>query len=140
MKQTKLVSLIEVWLNVLTGVLVAMGVWAFIIPVLFPRMAGPVAENLVITLTFTAFSIFRSYFWRRFFNNGVHRTVVNWVGKLFTLRVGFPPACEPYHLAAALGDKPCKICGTDSWMSKYRVPGEEILKVGGAITEKEDDV
>lgn len=86
MEQTRLVSIIEICLNVATGFLLAMAVWAWVIPVMFPRMAGPVAENFVITATFTIVSILRGYFWRRFFNNGVHATVANWVGKLFSSR------------------------------------------------------
>lgn len=82
MKQTKIVSMIEVLVNVITGFALAMLVWAFVIPVLFPRMAGPVAENLVVTATFTVFSITRSYIWRRFFNNGFHFALVGWIGRV----------------------------------------------------------
>lgn len=82
MKQTKIISLIEVLMNVLTGFALAMLVWAYVIPVLFPRMAGPVAENFVVTATFTVFSIARSYVWRRFFNNGFHFALVNWFGRI----------------------------------------------------------
>jgi hypothetical protein len=28
---------------------------------------------------------------------------------------GFPP-CEDYHMAAAMGGRPCTFCGTDSWV------------------------
>ena len=80
MKQTKIVSLIEVTVNVFTGFVVAMMVWQFVIPVLFPRMAGPITENIVVTATFTVFSISRSYLWRRFFNRGFHYALVNWIG------------------------------------------------------------
>lgn len=79
MKQSKLVSLVEVIVNVLTGFLLAMLVWKFVIPVYFPRMAGPVIENLMITLTFTVVSVGRGYFWRRFFANGFHRLVAGFV-------------------------------------------------------------
>lgn len=84
MKQTKLVSTIEVVVNVLTGMVVAMLVWAYVIPAMFPRMAGPMAENFAVTATFTFFSITRSYFWRRFFNNGFHAALINWVGTVWT--------------------------------------------------------
>ena len=76
MKQTKLVSFIEVLVNVMTGFIMAMLIWAYVIPVLFPRMAGPVAENFVVTATFTFFSIARAYLWRRFFNRGFHSALV----------------------------------------------------------------
>lgn len=81
MKQTKIVSLIEVVVNVMTGFLLAMAIWAWVIPAMFPRMAGPVTENLIVTATFTFFSIARGYGWRRFFANGFHTALVNFVGR-----------------------------------------------------------
>lgn len=81
MKQTKLVSLIEVCVNVATGFILAMCVWHFVIPIMFPRMAGPLTENFLITATFTVASVARGYLWRRFFNNGFHHALVNWVGR-----------------------------------------------------------
>ena len=81
MKQTKLVSLIEVCVNVATGFIIAMLVWIFIIPLFWPRMAGPVNESFWITFIFTVASITRGYIWRRFFNAGFHHAVVNWVGR-----------------------------------------------------------
>lgn len=81
MEQTKVVSIIEVVVNVMTGFAMAMAIWAWIIPVLFPRMAGPVVENFVVTATFTFFSIARGYGWRRFFARGFHATLVNWIGR-----------------------------------------------------------
>lgn len=82
MKQTKMVSLVEVLVNIGTGFMVAMLVWHFVIPEFFPRMAGPVAENFTVTLIFTVTSIFRSYLWRRFFNNGFNHALVNWIGRV----------------------------------------------------------
>jgi hypothetical protein len=83
MKQTKLVSLIEVCANVTTGFVIAMCVWMFIVPLFWPRMAGPLNESFWITFIFTVASITRGYVWRRFFNAGFHHVVVNWVGKLW---------------------------------------------------------
>lgn len=82
MQQTKIVSFIEVVANVFTGFTMAMLIWAFIIPELFPRMAGPIAENFVVTATFTFFSIARGYGWRRFFARGFHAALVNWIGRV----------------------------------------------------------
>jgi len=76
MKQTRLMSLLEVLLNIGSGFIVAMLVWHFIIPEFFPRMAGPVGENLVVTTIFTVISITRSYIWRRLFNNGLIKSLV----------------------------------------------------------------
>ena len=81
MEQTRIVSMIEVVVNVFAGFDLAMLIWAFIIPELFPRMAGPVVENFAVTATFTFFSIMRSYLWRRFFNNGFHFALVKFIGR-----------------------------------------------------------
>ena len=81
MKQSKIVSLIEVVVNVATGFAMAMAIWAWVIPEMFPRMAGPVTENLAVTATFTFFSIARGYGWRRFFARGFHAALVNWIGR-----------------------------------------------------------
>ena len=66
--QTKLESILEVLINVSTGFIVAMLVWKFVIPVFWPRMAGPMWENFFITALFTISSVGRGYLWRRFFN------------------------------------------------------------------------
>lgn len=115
MKQTKLISLIEVCVNVATGFVIAMCVWMFIIPIFYPRMEGPVNESFIITAIFTVASIARGYIWRRFFNAGFHRTVVNWVGKLWG-RKAEKLGCENKHLGAALGNIPCPDCGNDIWV------------------------
>jgi hypothetical protein len=81
LKQTKLVSIIEVCTNVATGFLLAMLVWLYFIPVFWPRMAGPLSESFWVTFTFTTVSIIRGYFWRRFFANGFHHALVNWMGR-----------------------------------------------------------
>lgn len=81
-EQTRVVSIVEVCMNVATGFIMAMLVWKFVIPEFFPRMAGPIVENLLVTGTFTVVSIMRGYFWRRFFANGFHRTVASWVGRI----------------------------------------------------------
>lgn len=81
MEQTRIVSIIEVVVNVFTGFAMAMLIWAFIIPELFPRMAGPIVENFAVTATFTFFSIARGYGWRRFFARGFHAALVNWIGR-----------------------------------------------------------
>jgi len=62
-----------------SGFVLAMLVWTFLIPVYYPRMAGPVTESFWITFIFTVVSVARGYFWRRLFNNGVHATVRRWI-------------------------------------------------------------
>ena len=88
MKQTKLVSIIEVSLNVASGFVLALIVWIFFIPIWYPRMAGPVIESLWITATFTVVSVLRGYFWRRLFNNGVHVTLSRWIHSVTGARFG----------------------------------------------------
>ena len=65
--QTKLESLVEKVLDVISGMFVALGIWYLIlIPVFdFETSFG---ENLSIICTFSIASIFRGYLWRRLFN------------------------------------------------------------------------
>ena len=79
MTQSKVTSVIEVCSNVGSGFIFALLVWTFVIPVMYPRMSGPVDESIVITTTFTVVSILRGYFWRRLFANGVRVTVSRWI-------------------------------------------------------------
>ncbi len=79
MKQSRIDSIIEVASNVASGFLLAMIVWTYLIPVYYPRMAGPVSESFWITLIFTVSSVARGYFWRRLFENGVRVTVRRWI-------------------------------------------------------------
>ena len=81
MRQSRLVSLIEVCVNVATGFVIAMAVWLYVIPFFWPHHASPVSEGFAITAVFTVASILRGYVWRRFFENEVHKTIVNWVGR-----------------------------------------------------------
>ena len=88
MPQTKIDSVIEVCSNVGSGFIFALLVWTFVIPVMYPRMSGPVDESVVITTTFTVVSILRGYFWRRLFANGVRVTVLRWIHFLSGGRFG----------------------------------------------------
>ena len=88
MKQTRITSIIEVSLNVASGFILAMLVWIFIVPLWYPRMAGPVTESFWITLTFTVVSVVRGYFWRRLFNNGVQVTLSRWIHCVTGARFG----------------------------------------------------
>jgi len=78
MRQTKLESSIEIFFNYLSGFLLAWAAYAFIvIPV-----PGFSESPFWVTSFFTAISIVRSFFWRRFFNAGlhtaVHKILSNW--------------------------------------------------------------
>ena len=81
MEQTKLVSLIEVFLNIGSGFILSLFVWQILAG--FYGIPMPLSRNVEITTIFTVVSITRSYIWRRFFNAGLHSAVVNWVGRMW---------------------------------------------------------
>ena len=76
---TKLISFIEVLVNVASGFLLAMLIWQFIIPLAYPHLEPTVEENFKMTSIFTAASVLRGYIWRRFFANGFHHTLIQWI-------------------------------------------------------------
>jgi len=67
MKQSKGESLVEQALNVGSGWLLSLLVWAFLISPLY-NIETSLAENMGITIIFTFISIVRGYMWRRYFN------------------------------------------------------------------------
>lgn len=73
MRQTKLVSLIEATSNTASGFLLSFFVWHFVGPLFGYEVTW--SDNLIFTSIFTVVSILRSYFWRRFFANELHRAV-----------------------------------------------------------------
>lgn len=77
--QSKLESAVESTINIGTGFVVSYLVWIFVIPVFWPELKVSHAENFAIVAIFTASSWLRSYFWRRFFANDVHRKIHAWV-------------------------------------------------------------
>lgn len=80
MNQTRLESLVETLLNIGSGYLVALFIQAIMVKIYDLPLST--ADNMLITGIFTVASILRSYFWRRFFANGLHR----WVhGRLFSI-------------------------------------------------------
>ena len=72
--QSRLESAIETFINVGTGFLLSWAVWVFIAAPLFgiPTHAG---QALALTALFTITSVLRSYFWRRFFANSIHKRI-----------------------------------------------------------------
>lgn len=76
MKQTKLESLVEAVINTTSGVVLAMCLMSFVVVPLW-GFETSFADNLTITLMFTASSIIRSFLWRRFFNAGLHKVIQN---------------------------------------------------------------
>ena len=65
MKQSRLMSMVELLANVLVGYVVAVGTQMAVFPLF--GLAVTVTENLLIGLIFTAVSIVRSYALRRGF-------------------------------------------------------------------------
>jgi len=67
MKQTKKQSLIEAVSNVFIGMIISLIVQIIVYPLL--NIEVKFIQNIYLTLIFTAVSIARSYFVRRFFNH-----------------------------------------------------------------------
>ncbi len=74
MNQTRLVSMVEIALNMGSGYFLALVVWQLLAYAYGIHM--PLSRNLEITTIFTVVSIARSYLWRRFFNAGLHTALL----------------------------------------------------------------
>lgn len=81
-KQSKVESLIESFVNTFSGWLISFLLWSFVIGPIF-NVNTSMLENAGITIIFTIVSIIRSYYWRRFFANEIHLTLVKWVKKYY---------------------------------------------------------
>ncbi len=75
MHQSKLESLAETTMNIVTGFIISWLVWMFLVPVIWPQHVSTVAVGFGLTALFTVTSFVRSYVWRRFFNAGLNRAV-----------------------------------------------------------------
>jgi len=73
MEQTKLESWIEATVNIGTGFLISYTLWVWLI--WYHEGVSNVPEPFILTSIFTVTSLLRSFFWRRFFNNGLHKAV-----------------------------------------------------------------
>lgn len=73
MEQTKLESLAEKLCSTASGFLMALAMWEYVVRPLVNSGVLSVENSLTITLIFTVVSIIRGYFWRRFFNRGLHK-------------------------------------------------------------------
>lgn len=82
MQQTKLVSFIESIVNIGSGFFVALLLWILLVTPLWDIQVKFI-DNFLITIIFTIVSVIRSYFWRRFFNHGLHNVVYNFVKRYF---------------------------------------------------------
>lgn len=74
MNQTKLESVLERTVDLMTGVGIAWCTMQYIVVPLWNLDLSP-TDNLSVTLLFTAISFVRGYIWRRFFNAGIHKQI-----------------------------------------------------------------
>ena len=78
MKQSKIESLIETLLDVGSGFFLSVVIWAFVIAP-YLGIEHNIVDNVLITTVFTTSSVARKFFWRRYFNAGVHKKVHDWL-------------------------------------------------------------
>lgn len=78
--QSRTESAIETAINVGTGFLLSWGVWMWVVAPVFD-IPAPASQALAITAIFTVTSVLRSYFWRRFFANSIHRRIHKWINQ-----------------------------------------------------------
>ena len=72
MKQSRLESLIEINLNILSGFLLSMLIQALVIVPLW-NLPLQMHDNFAIVVIYTVAAYFRNYFWRRFFAHRIHK-------------------------------------------------------------------
>lgn len=80
MQQTRLESLLEVFINVSIGWVVALITQLIVFPLYGIQVT--IGEQLGISVIFTAVSIVRGYIVRRWFNAGIHKVVAQFAKKL----------------------------------------------------------
>lgn len=81
MKQSKLESGIESGANTASGFIISWAMWVWVVQPLYD--SGTIVHAFWITCIFTVTSLLRSYVWRRFFNQGLHRSVHALVKRLY---------------------------------------------------------
>lgn len=81
--QTRLESVIEQAVNTVSGFVLAWLAWQFLVPVLVPGLQPSAGQSWAVIFIFTAISIVRGYFWRRFFENGVHHFIKSVVRRVY---------------------------------------------------------
>lgn len=86
--QTKIQSLIEQCANFGSGFIISLFLLSSVINPIY-GFEATVIDNIMITAMFPALSIARGYFWRRFFNAGLHKKVHEFVGWLFNFKNKF---------------------------------------------------
>lgn len=81
--QTRLESIVEQAVNTVSGFILAWLAWQFLVPVLVPGLQPSAGQSWAVIFIFTAISIVRGYFWRRFFENGVHHFIKSLIGRFY---------------------------------------------------------
>jgi len=76
MNQSRIESMIERACDISTGFFLSWCLYEFYI------RNHPEMTSFVVVMLFTIISLFRGYFWRRFFNKGLHKAVHKNVTKL----------------------------------------------------------
>jgi membrane protein CcdC involved in cytochrome C biogenesis len=82
MKQTKLESWIEATMNIVSGFLISMLMWMFVVEPAIRVGWLEMTDAFEITMIFTVTSLLRSFFWRRYFNAGQHKVAANLARKV----------------------------------------------------------
>ena len=82
MNQSKLESLLETSVNIVSGFLVSLLLWTYVVAPLW-GLKMSTFDNLGIVGIFTVSAIIRGYVWRRFFNAGIHRSIHTSVKKWY---------------------------------------------------------
>jgi hypothetical protein len=78
-EQTKLESLLEKTMDMASGFIVAALAWKFLLAPAIIHGYIDVNSPLIITAIFTLISFWRGYFWRRFFENRLHKRIHLWI-------------------------------------------------------------
>lgn len=84
MDQSLLESVIESITDTLSGIGISWLAMLYVIPVFYPDYQPTVGPALGIVLLFTAISLMRKFFWRRFFAVGLHRAVHRYATRFCT--------------------------------------------------------
>ena len=74
--QSKIESAIETTLNIGSGFVISLLMWVYVVAPLW-GLEVTYLDNFAITSLFTVTSVIRSYVWRRYFNQRLHRRLVH---------------------------------------------------------------
>lgn len=83
LKQTKLESLLETLTNIFFAFWISFAYWKYVIIPMITSGTIQLDDTLYITTAFTILAIVRQYFFRRFFNAGIHTAIGKWVKKYY---------------------------------------------------------